>query len=231
MRDWKDIGFPWQEALNQAWIGYCEGGAPIGAVIVNAENKIVARAHNTICGVGKDNLISGHRLAHAELNALLKINELDGHQDIRSYKLYSTLEPCPLCIGAIVISHIRHFEFAAAEHLSGSVELIHATEYLKSKNIKVKGPIPGLESVVVSWLVCFNLECGRDKYNEYFKPDEAGYKAGISLYNNGYLNKLREKKAAVCDVYNFVKRLIEKSSRAQFRPEKLRKLRAETVCT
>ena len=53
------------------------------------------------------------------------------------------MEPCPLCVGALAMTHIVRVEFAARDLWAGSSELLGASRYMRSKNVEVAGPKPG----------------------------------------------------------------------------------------
>ena len=95
---WTDLGPVWREAFQLAWEALGSGSVPVGAVLVNEAGVIQARGRNQIYDsesvIGG---ISGTRLAHAEVNALIK---LDPEGWYTSYSLYTILEPCLLCVGA-----------------------------------------------------------------------------------------------------------------------------------
>lgn len=101
------------EALKEAKKAYLKKEVPIGAVIVK-DGKIIARAHN----LRESKNIS---LAHAEIlcinKACKKLNSwrLDGTQ------MYITLEPCPMCIGAIIQSRISKIYIGAKDEKNGCV--------------------------------------------------------------------------------------------------------------
>jgi len=85
-------------ALEEAKIGLAQGGIPIGSVLVH-KGKIIGRGHNR--RVQKKSAI-----LHGEMDAL----ENAGRQPARVYQesvLYTTLSPCPMCSGAIVLYGIR----------------------------------------------------------------------------------------------------------------------------
>ncbi len=120
-----------RQALMQARKCLIEDEVPVGAVIVK-DGKIIARAHNA---VEKTNLAT----AHAEILCInkackkLKSWRLDGAE------LFVTLEPCPMCAGAIVNARISKVYFGAYEPKSGSAQskfsvltdggLNHSTEF------------------------------------------------------------------------------------------------------
>src|SRR5258708_25047415 len=99
---WLDMPEPWRVCFDEAWSAYCAGSLPIGAAVVDADGRVVGRGRNRMFedGAGASGLdLVGHRLAHAEMNALLRLDH--PHVDVRSCVLYTTLEPCALCVGAI----------------------------------------------------------------------------------------------------------------------------------
>ena len=87
-----------EEAIKEAKIGLSEGGIPIGSVIVY-KGKILGKGHNK-------RIQSGSVVLHGEMDAL----ENAGRQEASIYKdcvLYTTLSPCPMCTGAILLYGIR----------------------------------------------------------------------------------------------------------------------------
>ncbi|NLG48955.1 MAG: nucleoside deaminase [Chloroflexi bacterium] len=96
-----------REALHEAALAGQQGERPIGAVIV-CDGAVVSR--------GRARHQERHSdLAHAELNALLKAERLLADHAERCV-LYTTLEPCVMCLGAIVMSNIRHIVYGLADH-------------------------------------------------------------------------------------------------------------------
>jgi len=149
---WNTLDYGFQVAFEQAWEAYCNGTTPIGACIVDTENRVVAKGRNQIASEG-DGLICYSELAHAEMNALLALSGsgvAERHPRIREYILYTTLEPCPMCFGAIVMSSIRHVRFAARDSWAGATHLNAGDRYIKSKNIRVEGPFCGADAVAVA---------------------------------------------------------------------------------
>lgn len=87
-----------REALKQAKKAYDKGETPIGCVIVR-EGKIIARGYNR----RKE---KGNTLAHAEISAINKASRVAGDWRLEDCTMYVTLEPCPMCAGAIVQARI-----------------------------------------------------------------------------------------------------------------------------
>ncbi len=82
------------EALNEAKIAATEGEIPVGAVIVK-DCSIIATAHN-------NREATGDATGHAEILAIRKACEEVGGWHLEKCTLYVTLEPCPMCMGAII---------------------------------------------------------------------------------------------------------------------------------
>nr|WP_271716027.1 tRNA adenosine(34) deaminase TadA [Anaeromicropila herbilytica] len=88
-----------REAIKQAKKAYNIDEVPIGCVVVY-ENKIIARAYN------KRNT-KKNTLAHAEIIAIDKASKVLGDWRLEDCSMYITLEPCPMCAGAIVQSRMK----------------------------------------------------------------------------------------------------------------------------
>jgi cytosine deaminase len=111
-----------EEAVNQAKIGLQEGGIPIGSVIVH-DNKILGKGHNK-------RIQEGSVVLHGEMDAL----ENAGRQKAAVYKesvLYTTLSPCPMCSGTIILYGIPKVVVGENRTFLGEEDL------LRSKGIEV----------------------------------------------------------------------------------------------
>ena len=87
-----------RQAMTQAKKAYAQGETPIGCVIVY-QDKVIARGYNK--RNGKKNT-----LAHAEIIAIHKASKIIGDWRLEECTMYVTLEPCPMCAGAIVQARI-----------------------------------------------------------------------------------------------------------------------------
>ncbi|MBO8170154.1 MAG: nucleoside deaminase [Thermoanaerobacteraceae bacterium] len=102
------------EALAEARKAFEKGEVPIGAVVVH-RGDIVARAHN-LRETAKD------PTAHAEILALQEASRVLGGWRILDSVLYVTLEPCPMCAGALVMARIDCLVYGAKDPKAGAVE-------------------------------------------------------------------------------------------------------------
>ena len=98
-------------ALEEAQKAAAEHEIPVGAVVVK-DGEVIARAHNR-----REN--DPDPSAHAELLALREAARLLGDWRLRGCTLYVTLEPCPMCAGARVMSQLSQCVYGAADEKQG----------------------------------------------------------------------------------------------------------------
>lgn len=98
-------------AINEAKKAEAKDEVPIGCVIVK-DNKIIARGHNL-------RESSQQSIAHAEIMAIQKACKKVGSWRLEDCDLYVTLEPCPMCSGAILQSRIRTVIYGASDPKGG----------------------------------------------------------------------------------------------------------------
>lgn len=102
-----------EQALAEASLAAEEGEVPVGAVVV-ASGEVIARAHNRP-------LAASDATAHAEILALRAAGERRGNYRLTDCDLYVTLEPCAMCVGALVHARIRCLVYGAADPKGGAV--------------------------------------------------------------------------------------------------------------
>ena len=122
-----------QAAIDEARAGLAEGGIPIGSVLVH-QGKIIGRGHNRRVQKGSTTL-------HGEMDAL----ENAGRQSAQVYRecvIYTTLSPCPMCSGAILLYGIPKVVIGENRTFMGD------EEHLKSR---------GVELTVLDDADCFQL--------------------------------------------------------------------------
>ena len=100
---------------------------------------------------GPPGTVYGRKLAHAELNALLL---LESEEDPRVSVLYTTTEPCPLCVGAARMADVGGLRYGSREPWAGSAAMFETVPYLRRANMDLVGPEDArLEAVLVALLV------------------------------------------------------------------------------
>ena len=117
MENTKDSIFFMNHALDLARIASGLGEVPVGAVVVK-DGVIVGEGYNR-------REIDKNPLAHAELIAIHQASQNLGGWRLWQCDIYVTLEPCPMCSGAIINSRIKHLIFGAWDHKSGCFGSLH----------------------------------------------------------------------------------------------------------
>jgi tRNA(adenine34) deaminase len=136
-----DLGAPWQHAVDQAWESFVAGSLGIGAVVADRSGVVVSAGRNRITeSTGPAGHLFGTRLAHAELDALAGLPRGEALDLV----LWTTLEPCLLCAGGIVLCNIRDVRYAASDPLwFGAERLSDLNEFLASRWPERTGPVDG----------------------------------------------------------------------------------------
>ena len=103
-------------------------GGPFGAVIVDKEGNIIAKGNNTV-------LKNNDPTEHAEMNVIREACKKLGTNDLSGYILYTSCEPCPMCLSAIIWANIKEVYYACTRKDAGEigfrVDVIY--EYLKGE--------------------------------------------------------------------------------------------------
>jgi tRNA(adenine34) deaminase len=188
---WARLSPPWRACVELAWEAYRAGSLPIGAVVADAEGRVISRGRNRIHErSGEDGYLFGHKLAHAELNALVTLDN-DGCDPVEC-TLYTTTEPCPLCVGALRMSDVGGVRYAAREPWGGSAAMFETVPYLKRGNVRVTGPEDGaLEDILVALLIERFLRLKPEVLGRFLDTYEAhmprAVEMGRRLYRSGAL--------------------------------------------
>lgn len=134
-----------QEAINEAYAGITKHeGGPFGSVIVK-DGKIVGRGHNRV-------LANQDPTCHGEMEAIRDACRNLGTHDLTGCELYTTAEPCPMCLGGILWANITRIYYGCNrtdtaeigfrdtlfyEHLSGQKDLITLTEQKRDRCLEL----------------------------------------------------------------------------------------------
>jgi tRNA(adenine34) deaminase len=100
-------------ALRHAQHAFREKEVPIGAVIVDDKGRVIATGRNQV-------ETKQDPTCHAEINCLRAAAAVQGTWRLIGHTLYTTLEPCPMCMGAIQQARIRHVVYAANDTRLGA---------------------------------------------------------------------------------------------------------------
>ena len=136
-------------ALEQARLGLAAGEVPVGAVLV-LDGRVVSRAYNRPIGACDPT-------AHAEVLVLRQAAQAAGNYRLSDATVYVTVEPCLMCVGALVHARVREVVFGAAEPKSGA--LVSAVRGLE---------LPGLNHRFTVTAGVLEAEC-RDLIQLFFR--------------------------------------------------------------
>ncbi len=131
------------EAFNCAKIAYDIDEVPVGAIIIY-QNKIIASQFNK---KEKDNCVT----SHAELMAINQASNYLNNWRLNNCIMYVTLEPCPMCAGAIIQSRISKLVYGAKNPNYGSFESVIDLHkyYPDAKNLEVISGVMEIESIEI----------------------------------------------------------------------------------
>ncbi|MEE3365329.1 MAG: tRNA adenosine(34) deaminase TadA [Planctomycetota bacterium] len=134
-----------RQALDQARAAFEEDEVPVGAVVVH-EERAIAQAHNQ-----RETL--NDPTAHAEMIAITQAAEALGSWRLTDCTLYVTLEPCPMCAGAIVQARLPTVLFGAADPKGGGCQSLYAItndERLNHRTVVIGGVLEHECSTILS---------------------------------------------------------------------------------
>ena len=134
-----------QAAIAEAQVAGAKGEVPIGALIVH-EGQIIGRGHNL-------RETSNDPTSHAEMVAIRQAAEAIGHWRLLETTLYVTLEPCVMCMGAIILARIPRLVYACRDPRAGAVGSIYdfsSDERFNHKVEVVEGVLGAECSVLLS---------------------------------------------------------------------------------
>jgi tRNA(Arg) A34 adenosine deaminase TadA len=120
-----------------AWGSFRDGGIAVGAVLISSTGEVIGRGRNQRFGSAPRGLV-----AHAEIQALTTLPV--GKDRPEGLALYTTLHPCPMCLGAVVVARVGHLHFAAYDPTWLGIErLPDLNDEVRRRWPAVTGPLKG----------------------------------------------------------------------------------------
>lgn len=180
----------WQRIFELEWISVCEGSKAIAAVIADGEGNILSEGRNQISECSVPNPAT----AHAEAEAIRNL-DVSRFPYPKSYTLYAGLEPCIMCMGTLVMGHIRNVEIAARDDFGGAMKLIDMSDFARSKGIRVTWRDDDLGDMQRAFQTIRELLCNTDEdkkrrmLEDFSVYNKTGVDAAVKLFNEGFFSR------------------------------------------
>lgn len=129
---YEDLDDIWKNIFELEWESLCNKSKAIASVITDENGNLISTGRNKI----GEYTIPNPRVCHAETEAVRNL-DISIYPNIKQYTLYAALEPCPMCLGTIVMGGIRRIVIGAHDDHGGAIELLDKSRYLSSKNIEI----------------------------------------------------------------------------------------------
>ncbi len=132
-----------QICLREAQVAFDSEEVPVGAVIISAEGKLLARAHNLT--------VRANRVtAHAEILAINMASDMVENYRLTGSTLYVSMEPCVMCAGAIVEARIKRVVFGCSDEKRGAFgSVVDVSKLPLNHKIEVQGGLFADESAAL----------------------------------------------------------------------------------
>ena len=183
---WNDISKQWQTAFEEAWEAFCTGSIPIGAAVFDENGDLILKDHNRT----QLSETINRRIAHAEANILRQLDT--SRFDPQKLTLYTTMEPCPMCMGTAAVSNIRHLRSAAHDPHCGMIHLIESEPYF----------IGTLQSYYE--LRCIEAGASRCVFDSFSEQCPEATEISERLYKNKVLDRFAEEGTAFGVIFDYI---------------------------
>ena len=207
-REFEALPEVWRACFGLAWEALRAGSLPIGAVVVDGEGRIVGRGRNRLAEVVEASphlpgtpYLTGTPLAHAEVNALLEVGfRPPGPRPV----LFTTTEPCPLCMGAARMVGVARVVFAARDPWAGCAAMAETVPYLVRAGPLAEGPVPAMEDALVALQTAVHLAVDaspHDFLSVWGEVLPGAVATGRALHGDGVIAALVERQARPSEVW------------------------------
>lgn len=198
-----DLPIQWKRIFELEWKSVCEGSKAIAAVILNEKGEIVSEGRNQISECNVPNPAT----AHAETEAIRNLN-ISKYPYPKAYTLYAGLEPCIMCMGTLVMGHIRNVVIAARDVYGGAMYLIDSSEFAKRKGINITWLDNELGDMQRAFQTIRELLYNQDVNKRNFMlqdfsvRNKTGVDAAIKFMEDDVINKRELKDISVEEVFD-----------------------------
>ena len=120
-----------QEAINEAKNGWIEGEVPVGALLIDNSDRVLAKNHNRCISLNDPT-------AHAEILVIRQAATSIKNYRLNGLTMFVTIEPCPMCMGAIINARLEMLVFGAFDPRAGAAGSVYNLTNDKRLNRQVK---------------------------------------------------------------------------------------------
>ena len=198
---WKYLPDEWRRAFAEAWAAFKTGSIPIGAVICDGKGNILVSERNRTAEAD----VLNRKISHAEANAVRRLDT--SACDIDNVVLYTTMEPCPMCMGTAVMSNIRYLRYAARDPYCGCVHWKEDDPYISGKAldyVHIGGESEFVQLVIQSYheLRCNNGSSENAVLCKFRELSETAVRTAEKLYEGRILDAYAENGTDFSSVYD-----------------------------
>ena len=200
---WNDLSKQWQTVLSEAWNAFRHGSVPIGAALFDKSGELVLSDRNR----SREKDTVNREISHAEANVLRRLNT--DKYNSRELILYTSMEPCPMCMGMILMGHIKDVHFAAYDSYCGMVHLTKKIPYYIGKNVSCiheGGDTELFQLTIQSHYELRHIEngCSDKVLGEFSKTSSAAVETARTLYRDKTLERMAESGSMCSEVYDII---------------------------
>ncbi|MBR5090168.1 MAG: nucleoside deaminase [Ruminiclostridium sp.] len=198
----------WQEVFELGWQSFCEGNLPIGAVIVDESGKTIS--------VGRNHYITSERFPnykvdHAETECI-QLLDIEKHPDLKNYTLYTSMEPCPMCIGTIIMSNLKRVRVAAHDAWAGASDICITNAYAQKKSVEVVFADDFLANMQIALQGCVELRNNGAEsavYKSFTEMYPLGASVAYRLFSEGIADRFVDDRTPFPEVFDTIADMFE----------------------
>lgn len=204
---WKDLPVQWKTVFNEVWKAMKNNSVPAGAAVFSSNGELLAAGRNRY---GEQDVLNPYT-AHACINVLNSIDmrRIENKDDLI---LFTSMEPCHMCLGAISISGIRYICSASRDLYYGMTHYIYDDPMIRANKIKHKvegGDIEFFQLVLQSYFEIGQVAVKKDSsaLECYRRTNEDAMEIAEKLYLRRAFQQLSIKDAPCSEIYDMIMKL------------------------
>ncbi len=204
-----ELDTAWQKVFELSWESYREGNLPIGAIIVDADGNLLSRGRNRYVASKR---FPNCKVDHAETECIQEL-DINKYPDLGKYTLYTSMEPCPMCIGTIIMSNLKKVRAAAHDSWAGAADICLKNNYAQKKCVEVEFADDFLANVQIALQGSVELRIngtGSEVYKSFMEMYPIGASAAYKIFSEKLLEPTSSATAA--EAFDTVAELLEDQS-------------------